>query len=416
VQILAVAELTRYLRDLFESDYRLQSVWVEGEVSNLKRSPAGHCYFTLKDAGAQLRCAWFAGSMPSRARVPRDGDHVVAHGRVSVYEQRGEYQLYVNVVQPAGAGVLALQLEELRARLDREGLFDESRKRAIPRFPSTIGVVTSPVGAVFRDMLNVIARRFAGVEVVLAPTQVQGEGAALQVAGAIEALNVLVRPDVLIVARGGGSLEDLWAFNEEAVARAIYASRVPVVTGIGHETDWTIADLVADLRAPTPSAAAELVVPDAREYAEQLERTGRRLDALARERVDDARAELSRLQHRLARLSPEVVIAQRREAVDELAERALTQVRHRLALSRAELAGRRQQLEALSPQAVLARGFSITRLRGTGMVVRRLEDVNPGAAVEVEVSEGRFAATVDGAQWRQMPIPLDEVESGARDT
>jgi exodeoxyribonuclease VII large subunit len=415
VQILAVSELSRYLRDVFDSDHRLQALWVEGEVSNFKRSPAGHCYFTLKDAGSMLRCAWFCNSIPARARIPRDGDHVVAHGRVSVYEQRGEYQLYVNVVQPAGAGALSLQLEELRARLEREGLFDEARKRRIPRFPRRIGVVTSPVGAVFRDILNVVARRYRGVEIVLAPTLVQGEGAAPQVAGAIEALNLFAEPDVVVVARGGGSLEDLWAFNEEIVARAIYASRAPVVSGIGHEADWTIADLVADLRAPTPSAAAELIVPDAREHAVQLTRTADRLTSLVLGHVEEARLRVDRLEGRLERLSPQLLIAARRQALDDLAERSRTSLRHRLELRRAELVGRSQQLAALSPLSILARGYSITRLRSTGRLVRRPEDVYPGAAIDVQVAEGRLGAVVDGTGWTQAPIPLDGVERGARD-
>ena len=415
MQILRVGEVTRYLRDVFDSDPRLQSIWIEGEVSNFTRSSAGHCYFTLRDAGSQLRCAWFFSKIHPRARIPRDGEHVVAHGRVSVYEQRGEYQLYVNLVQPAGAGALALQLEELRARLDREGLFDESRKRAIPRFPRRIGVVTSPIGAVFSDILTVVARRFPGVEIVLAPSAVQGEGACFEIAGAIEMLNELVEPDVLVVARGGGSLEDLWAFNEEIVARAIYASRAPVVSAVGHETDWTIADHVADLRAPTPSAAAELIVPDAREYQAQLARSADRLAALALGRVGEARLRLDRLAGRMERLSPSALIDERRQMLDGLAERAATSLRHRLALRRAELNGRAQQLAALSPYAVLARGYSIARLRSTGQVLRRAEDVYPGAAVEVQLADGRFGAVVDGTGRSPANTPLDGVEHGARD-
>lgn len=415
MQILAVGELSRYLRDVFESDHRLQSVWIEGEVSNFSRSSAGHCYFTLRDAGSQLRCAWFFSKIHPRARIPRDGDHVVAHGRVSVYEQRGEYQLYVNLVQPAGAGALALQLEELRTRLEREGLFEESRKRALPRFPRRIGVVTSPVGAVLRDMLTVISRRFPGVEIVLAPASVQGEGAASEIVAAIEALNLFAEPDVLVVARGGGSLEDLWAFNEEVVARAIYSSRTPVVSAVGHETDWTIADFVADRRAPTPSAAAVLVVPDAREYAAQLRRAAQRLAALALGRVGEARLRVDRLAGRVERLSPSALIDERRQALDGVVERATTQLSHGMALRRAALLGRSQQLAALSPSAVLARGYSIARLRSTGQLVRRAEDVYPGAGLDVHVSNGRFGATVDRTVPTQSLIPIDGVERGSRD-
>ena len=407
MEITTVSGLTRYLRELFESNVLLQSVWVEGEVSNLRRSTAGHCYFTLKDAEAQIRCAWFAGSMPLGARPPADGEQVVAHGRVSIYEQRGEYQMYVTVVHPAGAGLLNLRFEELRARLEREGLFDPARKRPLPRFPRRVGVVTSPNGAVFHDVVNVLSRRFPAVEIVLAPTPVQGEEAAPLIAFGVEALNHLAEPDVILVVRGGGSLEDLWSFNEETVARAIYGSRAPIVSGVGHETDLTIADLVADLRAPTPSAAAELVVPDWREWAARGETLRDRLRDLAPARLGDRRAELADLALR---------IDERRLAADGLAERALTVLRHRLALERARLAGRADQLEALSPDAVLRRGYSVTRHARTGAVVRRLEEIYPGAPLEVKVADGQFRATVDRSVWAQQSFPMESVESGASRT
>jgi exodeoxyribonuclease VII large subunit len=428
MEIVGVSALTRFLRDLFDSTYQLQSVWLEGEVSNFRRSPVGHCYFTLKDQEAQLKCAWFAGSIPLGAKVPRDGDQVVAHGRVSIYEQRGEYQLYVNVVHPAGAGLLNLRFEELRARLDREGLFDPARKRPLPRFPSRIGLVTSPIGAAFHDVLNVVSRRFPGVEIVLAPTLVQGDGAAEQIAFAIEALNEIARPDVLLIARGGGSLEDLVPFNEEVVARAIHGSRAPVVSGVGHETDVTIADLVADLRAPTPSAAAELVVPDVRDLLARNEADRRRLHDLALGRVAAARRQLDDLAARVRRFEPRTSIADRRMATDLLAERALTSLRHRLELRRALLAGRADQLEALNPLAVLARGYAIARLAGTGQVVRRPGDVYPGAAIDVRVAEGEFGAVVGRAArsqarpraavdgWRQESFPMEVSERAARGT
>jgi exodeoxyribonuclease VII large subunit len=403
VRILAVASLNRLIRDLLELDPRLQSVWLEGEVSNLRRAPSGHCYFTLKDAQAQLRCVWFAGNIGPRARVPRDGELVVAHGRVTVYEPRGEYQLNVNVVQPAGVGRLQLQFEELRGRLEREGLFEETRKRSLPRVPETIGLVTSPSGAVLHDFLQILARRFPAVHVVVAPTPVQGEGAAAQVGAAIEALNALARPDVIVVARGGGSLEDLCCFNEEVVARAIYGSRAPVVTGIGHETDVTIADLVADLRAPTPSAAAEMVVPDGRESGAWLTACSARLHELAVDRLTAGREELGALTRRLERAAPARAVADRRQRLDELLDRAAATLRHRVELSRLGLNGRAAQLAALSPLAVLERGYAIVRHGGTAAVVRSPAEVYPGEPLDVRVAAGRFTATADdpagGRSW-----------------
>lgn len=292
MEIVGVAALTRYLRELLDSTWALQSVWIEGEVSNFRRSPVGHCYFTLKDREAQLRCVWFAGSIPLGAKYPRDGDQVVAHGRVSIYEERGEYQLYVTIVHSAGVGVQNLRVEELRGRLEREGLFDPARKRPPPRFPRRIGVVTSPIGAAFHDVCNVIRRRFPNVELVLAPTQVQGENAPELIAFSLEALNEVARPDVILLVRGGGSLEDISAFNHEVVARAIHGSRAPVVSGVGHDTDVTIADLVADLHAPTPSAAAEVVVPDVRELLARNEALRRQLHDLTLARLSAARRHL----------------------------------------------------------------------------------------------------------------------------
>jgi exodeoxyribonuclease VII large subunit len=407
VQILAVSALNRYVRDLLESDPRLESVWLEGEVSNFRRAASGHCYFTLKDELAQLRCVWFAGRVPTAAglwsRVPRDGDLVVVHGRVTLYEPRGDYQLAVNLVQPAGVGVLQLRFEELRTRLEREGLFDESRKRPIPRVPEVIGLVTSPLGAVVHDFLRVIGRRFPAVEVVVAPTPVQGEAATPQICGAIQALNEVVGPDVIVVARGGGSLEDLWCFNEEAVARAIYGSPAPVVTGIGHETDVTVADMVADLRAPTPSAAAELVVPDARECRAWLATCRARLFQLAAERLAADRERVRESRRRLERVAPSHAIADGRQGVAVLAERATLLLRHRLALGRTTLVGRAAQLAALSPQAVLDRGFAVVRHGGTGAVVRSAGEVYPGEPLAIRVAAGSFGAIAAPTGSRTAP-------------
>src|SRR5512136_2978956 len=272
---MTVGALTRYIREMFEVDYRLQDVWVEGEVSVVSRPSSGHIYFTLKDAAAQIACVMWKSAAPTFGALLVHGGQILAHGKVSVYEPRGSYQLYVDRVQPQGLGDLHAQFELLKARLEAEGLFAPERKRPLPEFPHRIGLVTSPTGAVIRDICNVLARRWPLVEVVLAPTQVQGEDAPPQIVAALDALyrrdDLAHIVDVIIVARGGGSLEDLWAFNDERVARKIAESPVPVVSGVGHETDFTIADFVADVRAPTPSAAAELITPDRAEFEAQLD-------------------------------------------------------------------------------------------------------------------------------------------------
>ena len=257
-----VAELTTYIRELFESNEQLQDVWVEGEVSNFSKASSGHLYFTLKDSAAQIKCVMWRSSVERQTTIPQNGDAVLVHGAVSVYEVNGVYQLYADRIRPLGVGNLYQQFEELKARLTDEGLFDEARKRPIPDFPHQIGVVTSPEAAAFQDVQNVLRRRYPLVEVILSPCQVQGEAAPAQIVRAIERLNQYSQVDVILVCRGGGSIEDLWAFNDERVARAMVASRIPVVSGVGHETDFTIADFAADLRAPTPSAAAELMTPN----------------------------------------------------------------------------------------------------------------------------------------------------------
>ena len=258
----SVTDLTRYLRDLLESDGTLQDIWVEGEVSNFSRPASGHLYFTLKDSSAALRCVMWRNAVMRQTHLPGNGDAIEVHGSLSIYEASGHYQLYADLIRPAGEGQLYQEFLRLKAKLEAEGLFDPQRKSAIPRWPQTIGIVTSPTGAALRDMLNTIKRRYPPVKVVLTPTPVQGDQAPDGIIYAIETLNQLVKPDVILLARGGGSIEDLWAFNDEHVARAIFASQAPIVTGIGHETDFTIADFAADLRAPTPTAAAELATPN----------------------------------------------------------------------------------------------------------------------------------------------------------
>lgn len=390
---LTVTQLVRQIKDTLESDDVLCDVWVRGEVSNFTQSTAGHLYFTLKDHDAAIRCVMWRSDAARILRLPTNGDAIEARGRVSLYEARGDVQLYVSEIKLTGAGALWVEFERLKTRLEAEGLFAPEHKRALPEFPRVIGVVTSREGAVLRDIRNVLARRYPLAQILLAPTLVQGDAAPPMIAGAIQTLNDF-EIDVLIVARGGGSIEDLWAFNDERVARAIYHSRVPVISAVGHETDFTIADFVADVRAPTPSAAAELVAPDVRELRGALTHARTRLTQRMRDGVDDARARLAQTIHTLERNSPQARVANDRQRVDEATRRLDARLRQLLALRREQLDGARRHLAALDPTATLARGYAIVRAKETGHIVKSVSHVHTGAEIRVRVSDGEFDATV----------------------
>jgi exodeoxyribonuclease VII large subunit len=389
---LTVAQLVRQIKDVVEQDDVLRDVWVRGEVSNFTQSAAGHLYFTLKDRDAAIRCVMWRSDAARVFRLPNSGDAIEVHGKVSLYEARGDVQLYVDEIKLTGAGALWQEFERLRARLDAEGLFATEHKRTLPQFPRTIGVVTSREGAVFHDICNVLRRRYPLVEVLLAPTLVQGDAAPPMIVGAIQTIQQF-DIDLLIVARGGGSIEDLWAFNDERVARAIYASRVPVISAVGHETDFTIADFVADVRAPTPSAAAELAAPDARELRAALGLAGQRLAQLTRDRVSDARVNLSQQVYALERNSPQTRLANDRQRVDDLSRRITTRVYQLVALRRETLNGATRQLAALNPAATLARGYAIVREKKSGAVVKQKAQVAGRKEIQVRVSDGEFEAT-----------------------
>jgi exodeoxyribonuclease VII large subunit len=391
---LTVAQLVRQIKDVVESDDILRDVWVRGEVSNFTQSTAGHVYFTLKDRDAAIKCVMWRADAARVFHLPQSGDAIEVHGRVSMYEARGDVQLYVDEIKLTGAGALWQEFERMRARLDAEGLFAPEHKRPLPPFPRVIGVVTSREGAVLRDIRTVLARRYPLAEILLAPTLVQGDAAPPLIVGAIQAINRF-EIDVLIVARGGGSIEDLWAFNDERVARAIYASRVPVVSAVGHETDFTIADFVADVRAPTPSAAAELVAPDARELRATLRLRARRLAQTVAARLDDARVNLSRQAYALQRNSPQARLANDRQRIDDLSRRLLARTRQFIALRRETLNGAARHLAALNPEATLARGYAIVREKKTGRVVKSKSQVAGRAEIRVRVSDGEFQATTE---------------------
>jgi exodeoxyribonuclease VII large subunit len=351
-------------------------------------------YFTLKDAQASLRCIMWR---PDAARVlvmPGSGDSIEVHGRVSVYEAGGQYQLYADALRLAGEGALFQEFLRLKARLEAEGLFEPARKRPLPAWPARIGVVTSPSGAALRDVLHVLQRRFPLAEVTLAPTAVQGEAAPAGIIAALRGLNRLVRPDVILLVRGGGSIEDLAAFNDEGVARAIVASQAPVVSGVGHETDFTIADFVADLRAPTPSAAAEIATPDRAELSTAVRRARERLARAFAGSLAAQRWALDRQADALRILSPRAQVASARQRLDDLLSRAASSVHHRLSLNRADLSGLSQTLRAVGPSAVLARGYAVVSQMQSGMVVRSVADVAPGDALRVRVADGTFEAEV----------------------
>ena len=415
-RVWKVSELTRRIKGTLEGAFG--SVWVEGEISNFRRPASGHAYFTLKDATSQLRAVMFRGALAGVAVPLKDGLLVRGFGQITVYEAAGDYQILLKTIEPAGEGELMMRLEALKKRLAAEGLFAAERKRPLPALPQHVGLVTSPTGAAIRDILQVLDRRFANLHVVLAPVRVQGAGAADEIAEAIDLLNKRGGLDVLIVGRGGGSLEDLWSFNEEVVVRAIVRSQIPVISAVGHEIDWTLSDFAADVRAPTPSAAAEMVVKGKDELERRVADARRRLGLGARAAAITWRNRLDRAARTPGLRDPLQWVRQGQQVVDFLAVRLqnalaglpqLVRQRAESAMRRMELAARMRleenrnalkhaeaQLRTLNPKGVLARGYSLTRMRG-GKILRSVAEAKPGMQLETEFADGAVRSTVDAA-------------------
>ncbi|MEN0110740.1 MAG: exodeoxyribonuclease VII large subunit [Planctomycetota bacterium] len=391
---MSVSELTAGIKSSLETGF--PDVWVTGEVSNFSRPQSGHCYFTLKDDDAQIRAVVWRGSAARMRFELRDGVELVCHGRVDVYAPRGSYQLVIDSAQPQGIGALELALRQLREKLGAEGLFDAERKRPLPRFPRRVGFVTSPTGAAVRDFLQVLARRWRGVDVLVVPTRVQGDGAAAEIAAAIQAANRLAEPlDVLVVGRGGGSLEDLWPFNEEAVVRAVAASVVPTVSAVGHEIDVTLSDLAADVRALTPSEAAERVAPAGDELSQRVRAFGGRLHVAARRRVTAHRDLVERLAASRPLVRPHALIEDRARRLDELDRSAARAARRLAERASARLATAAAQLDSLSPLAVLARGYSVTQHARSMRVVRSGSELSAGDRLVTRLADARVESVVE---------------------
>jgi exodeoxyribonuclease VII large subunit len=392
--ILSVSQLTGYLRQVLEGDDLLQDLWVEGEISNLGRPPSGHLYFTLKDSQSSIRCVMWRNSAVRLNFDLRDGLAVEAHGGMSIYEAGGQVQLYVDIMRLAGEGQLFQEFLRLKAKLEAEGLFDAETKRPIPARPRLIGIVTSPTGAAYQDMLNTLRRRFPVAEVVLAPTTVQGVDAPAGIVAALERLNRQVHPDVILIGRGGGSIEDLWAFNDEMVARAVAASLTPVISGVGHETDFTLTDFAADLRAPTPTAAAEVATPDRIELLGMLVELANRHTTYINALLADLRYEHGRLQHALDRTSPKHTINAYRQRLDEIIFRLDRSIQVKLEKKGLQLANLQQSLRGLSPRAVLNRGYAIVTRESDGALVKNADQVQPSEGVHIQVSRGELDARI----------------------
>ncbi|MGI8907515.1 MAG: exodeoxyribonuclease VII large subunit [Candidatus Sumerlaeaceae bacterium] len=420
---LSVTELTGQIRNLLE--VKFAEVLVEGEISGMRPAASGHCYFTLKDATAQVSCVlWAADAARLGKKMPRDGDKVEITGRLSVYAQRGNYQIVVSKIRPAGLGRLFMAFNELKERLEKEGLFAAGRKRPIPQFPKKIGIVTSPTGAAIRDILKVLSRRAPHIEVVIWPARVQGDGAAREIAHGINRLNARNAADVLIVGRGGGSLEDLWAFNEEVVARAIYKSAIPVISAVGHEIDFTIADFVADYRAPTPSAAAEIVARNSNELLRDLEQSTARLKKAMhqrfgflretphlRARLESAliprvtllRSRLTQFQRSHALQRPIHKLNDMRQQLDDTQARMHRGLSDRNQHARQLHARLSAHLNALNPKAILGRGYSITFDAQSGVIVRHADETAAGQPLRIVLSEGAIDANVAGSALHMRP-------------
>lgn len=389
-----VSRLTQHIRTLLESDVTLQDVWVQGEISNLGRPASGHIYFTLKDANASLRGVMWKGDARRLTLPLQDGMEIEAHGRIGVYEPAGQYQFYADIIRPVGEGALYQEFLRLKAKLEAEGLFEAEHKRPIPELPRQIGIVTSATGAALRDMLNTLRRRLPLVEVILAPAPVQGDEAPTKLVAALAALDQL-QLDVILVARGGGSIEDLWAFNDERVVRAVAASDTPVISGVGHETDFTLCDFAADLRAPTPTAAAELATPISQmDLSAYLQGMNTRLATSTLSLLAAHQTGLNTLAASLRFASPLRRIQTDRQRLDDYARRGRSALQHRLALADSRLMSFERRLESLNPLAVLGRGYAIVTRQDDGKLVSRASQAKSGDDIQVRVSDGEFDAVV----------------------
>ena len=390
--VYSVSRLNREVRGLLESG--LGSIWVQGEISNFSRPASGHWYFSLKDAQAQVRCAMFRQRNSLARFTPREGQRIQALARVSLYEPRGDYQLLVESIEDDGIGALQRAFDELKARLAAEGLFAPERKRPLPAAPRRIGIITSPSGAAVRDILHILGRRYPCAEVLIYPAPVQGAAAAVALIGALELAGARAECDVLILARGGGSLEDLWAFNDERLARAMLRSPIPIVTGIGHEIDFTIADFVADARAPTPSGAAQIVAPDTAVWRHRLEQLAARFAAAARRTFRSERARLDALERRLQQAHPGARLQQHSQRLDELEIRLRVVLRARIATALARFESAARALQTVSPLATLGRGFAVLTRSVDGALITDAGQVAPGESIDARLAHGSLRASV----------------------
>jgi len=391
--VFTVSELTSKIKDLLEESF--PSVWIEGEVSNCRMPSSGHIYFTLKDEQSQLNAVFFRGANQKIKFRIEDGLKVLALGNISVYQRRGDYQLIVGLLQPRGIGELQLAFQQLKKKLQKEGLFASEHKKAIPSFPRRIGIVTSPTGAAVRDIINVINRRFHQVEILINPVKVQGEGAGKEIAKAIDEFNETGGMDVLIVGRGGGSMEDLWAFNEEIVARAIYNSKIPVISAVGHEIDFVISDFVADLRAPTPSAAAELVVGEMEQITQKIRDFQTRIYAALTNNLSLKKEKFSSLLSSYVLRHPEERLVQYKQEIDDFSERTERTCSHILELLTERLANLSGKLNMLSPLATLSRGYSYTLKLPQRTLITNARRVRPHDKVEVKLAKGAVICEVE---------------------
>lgn len=389
-KIATVSQINGYIKKILDSNIILNDIWIKGEISNFKLHSSGHMYITLKDEGSVLKAVMFKGAAMKLNFVPEDGMMVLARGRLSVYEQGGSYQLYITEMKIDGIGDLYVAFEQMKKRLEEEGLFDERYKKPIPKFPETVGVITAATGAAVRDIINVITRRYPYAKILLYPALVQGSGASESVSQGIELFNRLKAADVLIVGRGGGSIEDLWAFNEERTARAIFASEIPVISAVGHETDFTIADFVADLRAPTPSAAAELAVPSQTELLAYAQSLRIRMNNYMARLIENLRLRLSRFEMKKPTERLDIL----RQRIDDLTRTLESGFERDILTRRKSLAELAAKLDALSPLKVMTRGFSLATAED-GHIIKSVEELKKGDSITVRLADGRAECTVD---------------------